>query len=707
MYELSVACKYLIPRWRQLSVSIISLVSMLVIALVVWLIVVFFSVKDGLESSWVDKLIALTAPVRVTPTEKYYRSHYYLADSVSAASDYTLKSIGEKLHIAVADPYNPEVDEELPSSWPAPVLDEHGTSIDLVKKVADAFHAIPGLRAPKISDYEMSVANVRLRLLRSGAKSDISLGPPGQTQQFMEQASYVGSFDADSKAIASALAPISADDYNNLLHMQAVSSDNVQEEAPDAVHRLESAPLRERLQAYFSAITVSELRTPPQGWRLPNALWPTDGQFAGLGVLRNGNIVRVILPTTKESAAQLARQLLDHNILTAPVELFFNQRELTVKRGDQAEEATVSAQPPLYLAGNSTLTATLIEPSLAQAAKPADIRFHVSVKVQGTTLQGNVSLGTLEVAQASPRHDGMALFAVPNQSQTGIVMPSSALFGESILLPRSFRDGGALVGDTGFISYYSPTPSTVQEQRVPVYVAGFYDPGIIPIGGKYVLTSHALIATIRSSQNQDDAHHSNGLNLRFDNIEEAPRVKEALSAALAAEGLAPYWQIETYKEYEFTKDIIQQLHSEKNLFSLISIIIILVACSNIISMLIILVNDKKVEIGILRSMGASSLSIAIIFGFCGIVMGTVGSVIGVSAALLTLYNLDFLVGWLSRIQGHDLFNPVFFGETLPNQISYDALALVIVTTAAISLLAGIVPAVKASLLRPSAILRSE
>ena len=49
MYELSVARKYLVPRWRQLSVSVISVISVLVIALVVWLIVVFFSVTNGLE----------------------------------------------------------------------------------------------------------------------------------------------------------------------------------------------------------------------------------------------------------------------------------------------------------------------------------------------------------------------------------------------------------------------------------------------------------------------------------------------------------------------------------------------------------------------------------------------------------------------------------------------------------------------------------
>src|SRR5215471_16960580 len=114
MFELSIAFKYLTPRWRQLSVSIISLISILVIALVVWLIVVFFSVTYGLERNWIDRLIALTAPVRILPTDAYYNSYYYRVDSISSASGYAQKSIGEKLQAAKSDPYDPYQDEELP-----------------------------------------------------------------------------------------------------------------------------------------------------------------------------------------------------------------------------------------------------------------------------------------------------------------------------------------------------------------------------------------------------------------------------------------------------------------------------------------------------------------------------------------------------------------------------------------------------------------
>ena len=163
----------------------------------------------------------------------------------------------------------------------------------------------------------------------------------------------------------------------------------------------------------------------------------------------------------------------------------------------------------------------------------------------------------------------------------------------------------------------------------------------------------------------------------------------------------------TYEEYDFTKDILQQLRSDKNLFLIIATGIIIVACSNIISMLIILVNDKKLEIGILRSMGASSLSIATIFGFCGIAIGVLGSLIGTLTAAATLKNLDLLVYVLSKFQGHQAFNPLYYGDALPNQMSLDAALFVIISTAIISLISGIVPAIKAGMLRPSHVLRSE
>jgi lipoprotein-releasing system permease protein len=227
------------------------------------------------------------------------------------------------------------------------------------------------------------------------------------------------------------------------------------------------------------------------------------------------------------------------------------------------------------------------------------------------------------------------------------------------------------------------------------------------MGGKFVLADRNLTNQIRVSQSSPEALIGNGINVRFHDWEKAPLIKQQLEKKFQEAGIDPYWKIETFREFEFTRDILQQLNSEKRLFTMLATIIIVVACSNIISMLIILVNDKKVEIGILRSMGASSYSIALIFGFCGIVMGIAGSFIGTLAAFLTLRNLHAIVNFISRIQGYDMLNPVFYGDTLPTSISLEAFLFVLVSTVLISLVSGLVPAIKACLMRPSAILKAE
>src|SRR5437870_1651967 len=114
MYEFSVARKYLVPRVRQLSVSVISLISVVVIATVVWLSIVFFSAKEGIENCWTEMMLALTAPISVTPTPAYYSSYYFQIDSFSSASNFSHKSLREKAAAAKSDPYNPEEDPSLP-----------------------------------------------------------------------------------------------------------------------------------------------------------------------------------------------------------------------------------------------------------------------------------------------------------------------------------------------------------------------------------------------------------------------------------------------------------------------------------------------------------------------------------------------------------------------------------------------------------------
>ena len=212
MFEFSVARKYLTPRWRQLSVSIISMISMLVISLVVWLIVVFFSVTNGLEQRWVQKLTAVTAPVRVTPTQDYYSSYYYLVDSIAGASDYTLKTIGDKLLTASGDPYDPETDEEPPFFWLPAERDEKG---ELKNLVADAFDFIKAAGNFHASPYEITGANIKLRLLR--------LQEPVPSEATLAQTAYVASLDADGPQMDRTLMPHQVEDLENFYALLGIA----------------------------------------------------------------------------------------------------------------------------------------------------------------------------------------------------------------------------------------------------------------------------------------------------------------------------------------------------------------------------------------------------------------------------------------------------------------------------------------------------
>jgi len=709
MFELSVALKYLSPRWRQLSVSIISLISILVIALVVWLIVVFFSVTNGLEKTWTQKLITLTAPIRITPTEAYYNSYYYQVDAISDASDYSHKTISEKRNSSLSDPYNPSFDEEAPSFWTAPDVNEDGTLKDIVKNAFEAINAQPKHLGISANDYEMTTANLRLRLVRD---SKANFGQHDKTQAFLSQAAYLGSFDQNHQELTQTLLPISMADLNNVLEILTLAANTMREDTADAVLQLDPKVIHSRLETFFDTVDISELKTSPAGWVIPTSLWPTQALFQVCAIVKSDRLQQIIIPQ-EISAVSLLKNRLEragNSVKLARLHIENGIAKITVDNGN---ESLLPKYVSLVVESELPIPAKIVPDSLKLAREARDIQFFVSLMLQGIHIEGIVPYNNLEINKAKflsnydtqPKSSPFWLYQLETPHK--IILPSDAEFGEGILLPRSFKEAGTLLGDRGFLSYYTPTTSSVQEQRLLVHVAGFYDPGMIPIGGKYVLVNQNVTRLIRASHNQENTTLSNGINVRFPKLDSADDIKKRLQQAFDKAGISPYWKIETFREYDFTKDLIQQLHSEKNLWMLIATVIIIVACSNIISMLIILVNDKKVEIGILRSMGATSVSIAFIFGFCGVTMGLVGSVTGTLVAIITLKNLKVLVDFISGLQGYDAFNPLYYGNSLPNEVSLDALMFVVFATSLISLLAGIVPAVKASMLRPSSILRSE
>lgn len=458
---------------------------------------------DGIEKRWLDKLTALHAPLRINPTPSYYNSYYYLIDGKSAASDFTLKTIGEKRVAERSDPYSLEEDSELFNDLPLPDKEENGALKDPVKR---AFSVLENLKEKHpgmtFQDYEMSGGLLRLELTRGGENAE-------RTRSYLSQV------------------------------------------------------------AYFTTLADQN-------------------------------------PFLK-------------NLLLAPT-----ARDLVHEK--------------------------FLKSTFGETAK-----------------------------------------------------------GEGVLLPKSFQDGGVLVGDRGYVSYPASTLGALQEQRIPVHVSGFYDPGIMAVGNRCILAPQSVVRAISISQGAYtlDPSIASGIQVWFPDTAKADEIKAQIQTAFQHAGISSYWKTTSFREYEFAKDLLEQFQSDKLLFTLIGVIILVVACCNIISLLVLLVNDKKKEIGILQSLGASPRSISLIFALCGSALGILGCLIGTAAAILTLQNIDSVVGFLSFLQGHEAFHAAFYGKTLPRDLSMDALIFVAVTTPVLSLLAGLVPALKASRLRPAEILRSE
>ncbi len=672
MFELSIALKYLIPRRKQLSVSLIALLSVAVISLVVWLVLVFLSVTEGIERNWLQKLTTLNAPLRITPTQHYYSSYYYHIDEVSSNSGYTVKNIAEKIQAQNSDPYSPLEDGELPAHFPKPDLGGDTTLKDPVKGLYATLSKLKQNRADLVyQDFEISGALLRLQMLRPGNGLTDE-----KTQSYLTQVSYLASFPDHCPGLHSLLLSPREQDLNHLINLSAHSTELSRQDSPALTQKTDQETAQKRIRKLLSQVVIKELKPHYPLWQFPSSLLPENQILKAAAIYRSGKLIRIEIPT--------------EGTVENPINLWKENDQLFIGNHPNDKEK-IPQNTPLLSHGQ-----LLLHVEGVSARNP--VVFKIKTALQGVSLRGEVPLRGLEIAKAD--------FNTKNKSPILSVNEEKET---EVLLAKSYLDSGVMIGDRGYLSYSSSTSSSLQEHRLPIFVAGFYDPGILSVGNKCILVPPSVTQAINSSSSSFnlDKTQANGILVWFDNLKNTEEIKQQILTALTEQGLDKYWQLTTFRQYDFAKDLMEQFQSDKYLFALVGIIILVVACCNIISMLVLLVNDKRREIGILQAMGASHFSIASIFGTCGVMMGVLSSIIGTIGALFTLKYIDSIVRMLSFFQGHDAFNTAFFGQSLPNALSEDALTFIVITTPIISLLAGLIPAIKACRLRPSEILRAE
>ena len=147
---------------------------------------------------------------------------------------------------------------------------------------------------------------------------------------------------------------------------------------------------------------------------------------------------------------------------------------------------------------------------------------------------------------------------------------------------------------------------------------------------------------------------------------------------------------------------------EKNVMFLILTLIIVVAAFNIISSMIMLVQTKKSDIALMRTMGASKYLIIRVFLLTGSIIGILGTFIGSAIGVIISIYIEEIRSFVSTLFGQELFSAkIYFLSNLPSKINFNEVFMVISISILLTLIASIFPAWKASKITPAEALRYE
>lgn len=192
-----------------------------------------------------------------------------------------------------------------------------------------------------------------------------------------------------------------------------------------------------------------------------------------------------------------------------------------------------------------------------------------------------------------------------------------------------------------------------------------------------------------------------GLQVKTRDLFAAPRIMQALSAELPAGHVVKDWS-------QTQGSLFRAVKLEKIMVSLLLLSVVAVAAFNIVSTLVMSVAEKRRDIAVLRTMGARASGIMVIFVAHGLVLASVGITVGALLGVVVAMNIADITAAIENALGVKLFDPnVYFISELPADLQWLDVALVVVASFVLSMLATLYPAWRAARIAPAEVLRYE
>ncbi|MDQ2068264.1 lipoprotein-releasing ABC transporter permease subunit [Natronospira bacteriovora] len=225
--------------------------------------------------------------------------------------------------------------------------------------------------------------------------------------------------------------------------------------------------------------------------------------------------------------------------------------------------------------------------------------------------------------------------------------------------------------------------------------------GLFEVGMYEYDRSHAFIHLDDARNLYRFGDEISGLRLKLDDMFRAPAVARDIAASLGRGHFVRDW---TRQHANF----FAALQIEKTVMFIILFLIVAVAAFNIISTLVMVVNDKRSDIAVLRTIGSTPRSIMAVFIVQGTVIGFVGTLLGLAFGVTLALNVDQIVPWLEELfQTEFLPADVYYISDLPSELRWPDVGRIAGIAFTLSVLSTLYPAWRASRTQPAEALRYE
>lgn len=307
-------------------------------------------------------------------------------------------------------------------------------------------------------------------------------------------------------------------------------------------------------------------------------------------------------------------------------------------------------------------------------------------QVRGVMVRGIVPRAEDTVANFS-RHMQAGKLTQLVPGEFGIVLGAELAHGLQVHL----GDKVTLLAPQGLV-----TPAAILPRVKQFRVVGIFDVGMFEFD-----SGLALIEMSDAQKMYRMGDRVSGVRLKVDDLFAAPKISRELLRYLDADVGVTDWT-RSHANFFRAVDI------EKRMMFLILLLIVAVAAFNIVSTLVMAVQDKRADIAILRTLGASPPSIMGIFIVQGTLIGVIGLLSGVALGVAVSLNIDVVVPFIERLFSMQfLAKDVYYISELPSDMHWSDVGTICVVSFVLTILATLYPSWRASRTQPAEALRYE